>query len=354
MRIEYVPFLKSKEHEVHAIAELDADVLAKVAPFFDFPRKQNGGYTPDTLAKAITRLVKKFTTHLSGVREFYFDTYDLDDDIEIDGIHLYRHLLDQFAGLPLIPVVSIDRTDGHLRSVVDAIKDKVVSSEVVAFRVTAEDFQSYDVVSDDLEDLLEPVFSSFKNVDLVFDCRICTGMDVETVSKQIDHFAKRFLSNYPVRRVVLAGSSIPASVADVLSSNSEEYVNRGEVEIYEAVSSLGAANYVFGDYTIISPDYSDANIPPEQMQGRITAKLIYSLDGQHYFIRGGSLKTKGREQYYDLAAALCSKDFYRGPDYSGGDAYFFKKSNREAPLCWVNTVIRPSIDAHITYAVNEL
>ncbi|MBX2859133.1 MAG: hypothetical protein KTR17_10750 [Cellvibrionaceae bacterium] len=85
----------------------------------------------------------------------------------------------------------------------------------------------------------------------------------------------------------------------------------------------------------------------------MTAKLIYSFEGQHYFIRGGSLKTKGRDQYYDLAAVLCSKNFYRGPSYSAGDAYFFKKSNREPPQAYVNTVIRPCIDAHITYIITD-
>lgn len=353
MQVEYVPFLKSKEHEVHAIAELDPGIQAKVAPFFDFPRKQNEAYTPDSLAGSVTRLVKKFTTHLSKVSEFYFDTYDLDDDLEINESHMYRYILDQFSGLPLIPVVSIDRSEAHLKSVLDAVGENVVSNEVVAFRVTAEDFQSYEVVSEDVHDLLNPIFESFDSVDLIFDCRICTGLDPNKASKQIDDFARVFLSKFPVRRVVLTGSSIPASVADVLSANNEEYVGRNEVGIFRAASKLGGADYVFGDYTIISPDYSDADIPPEQMQGRITAKLIYSFEGQHYFIRGGSLKTMGREQYYDLAARLCSRDFFRGADYSAGDAYFYKKSNREGPMCYVNTVIRPSIDAHITYTVTD-
>ncbi|MBX2859132.1 MAG: beta family protein [Cellvibrionaceae bacterium] len=265
MQVEYIPFLKSKENEVHAIAELDVNILSKIVPFFDLPQKQNGGYTPDTLAGTIDRLAKKFTTHLSGVSEFYFDIYDLDDSLEIGGSHLYRYLFDQFSGLPLIPVVSIDRSDNHLGSVVDAIENKVISSKVIAFRVTIEDFESYDVVSDDIEDLLGPVFSCFEYIDLIFDCRVCTGIDAGKVSKQVDSFAKGFLSKYSVRRVVLTGSSIPASVAEVLPSNSEEYVKRNEVEIFNAAVSLGTTDYIFGDYATISPDYSDANIPGDQM-----------------------------------------------------------------------------------------
>ncbi|WMS85620.1 beta family protein [Pleionea litopenaei] len=353
MEVEYVPFLKSKQNEIHALAELDKDILIKIAPFFDYPKKQGGDSALD-IGAAIARLAKKFKKHLGGIKEFYFDIYDLDDSLEIDGRHLYGFLLEQFTGLPLVPVVSIDRSNEHQESVIQSKGLKHVSSSTVAFRVTPEDFQSFGVVSEDIKDMLRPVFSVFESVDLIFDCRICSNLDAETISKQIDDFTRNFTSSYQVRKVVIAGSSIPASAAEILSSNSEEYVDRIEIDIYGNARSLGAVDYVFGDYTTISPDYSDADIPGEQMQGRITAKFIYSFDGQHYFIRGGSLKTKGRDQYYDLAAVLCSKEFFRGPKYSPGDAYFYEKSRREGDQCWVNTVIRPAINAHITYAVKDL
>jgi len=68
---------------------------------------------------------------------------------------------------------------------------------------------------------------------------------------------------------------------------------------------------------------------------RTPAKFIYSLVDQHYFIRGGSLKTKGRDQYYDLAASLCvSKYFFsRALEYSLGDAIFMRKFRREGDQC---------------------
>ncbi|GAA6166792.1 beta family protein [Sessilibacter corallicola] len=352
MEVKYVPFLKSKANEIHALAGLDESIAENLVPFFDYPKKQSGDKAED-IGPAIIRLAKKFKKHLGGFEEFYFDVYDLSDGLEIEGDHLYSFLLGAFSDLPLVPVVSIDRSDDHLNSVIKGKEKGVVSSNYVAFRVTPEDFQNFDAVIDDIEDMLNPIFSLFEMVDLIFDCRICSNLDSQKLSKQIDVFTKGFVSSYPVRRVVVSGSSIPASVAEVLSSNSEKYVERVEVDIFSAAVSLGAAQYVFGDYTTISPDYSDADIPGDQMQGRITAKFIYSFEGQHYFIRGGSLKTKGRDQYYDLAEVLCSKDFFRGPEYSTGDAYFYEKSCREGDKCWVTTVIKPSIDAHISYTVKD-
>lgn len=353
MEVKYVPFLKSKEYEIRAIAKLNKDILINITPFFDYPKKR-GGDSASNIGAAITRLSKKFRKHLSDTKEFYFDIYDLDDHLEIDGKHLYRFLLEKFTGLPLVPVVSIDRSNEHQESVIESKNLGNVSSSTVAFRITPEDFQSFGVVSEDIEDMLRPVFSLFESVDLIFDCRICSNLDIEKISKQIDDFTRSFTSSYQVRKVVISGSSIPASAAEILPSNSEAYVDRIEIDIYGNAKRLGAADYVFGDYATISPDYSDADIPGEQMQRMITAKFIYSFGGLHYFIRGGSLKTKGRDQYYDLAATLCSKEFFRGPKYSSGDAYFHEKSRREGDQCWVNTVIRPALDAHITYAVKNL
>ena len=353
MEINYVPFLKSKKNEIHALAEIESDLSPSICPFFDYPKKQNGD-TANNIEKSINRLVKKFRKYLQHINGFYFDIYDIDDEIEINGKHIYAFLLKAFSSFPIIPVVSIDRSDLHQESVVDAKKSGLIASDFVAFRVTQEDFQSFNVVQHDIEDILSEPFSLFKAIDLVFDCRICINANINKIAEEISIFSNNFGQKYPIRNIIISGSSIPASVAEVLSSNSEDYVQRVEMDIYKAAQNLLKDKaLVFGDYTTISPDYSDADIPPEQMQNRITAKLTYSFDDQHYFIRGGSLKTKGRDQYFDLAAELCGKIFFRKGN-SPGDIYFEEKSNRQGDQCYVNTVIKPSINSHMTYIIQKI
>lgn len=353
MEINYVPFLKSKQNEIHALAEIASNILPNICPFFDYPKKQNGD-TAENIRKSIVRLARKFEKHLKGINGFYFDIYDIDDEIEIDGKHIYAFLLEAFSNFPIIPVVSIDRSDAHKDSVVNAKKEGLINSNVIAFRVTPEDFQSFQVVRDDIEDILSGTFYLFKSIDLIFDCRICTSANIEKIASDIVNFSNLFSQTCPVRNIIVSGSSIPASVAEVLSSNSEDYVQRIEVEIYKTAQNLLKEKaLVFGDYTTVSPDYSDADIPPEQMPNRTTAKLTYSFDNQHYFIRGGSLKTKGRDQYFDLAAELCGKDFFR-KDNSLGDIYFEEKSNRQGGQCWVSSFIKPSINSHITFMVQTI
>jgi len=353
MDIRYVPFLKSKQNEIHALAEVEPNLMKSIVPFFDFPKKQNGD-TGVNYELGIQRLVKKFKKYLKELNGFYFDIYDIDDDITVSGLHIYEFLLKEFSSLPIIPVVSIDRSELQKDSVNNVKTSGALKSNVVAFRVTHEDFQNFEVIEEDVEDMLNDTFSLFSQIDLVFDCRICSTTTPSHIAKQIALFSSKFQNKYNVRNIIVTGSSIPASVAEILSSHSEESVHRMEIDIFTNLRSiLDDGKLVFGDYTIISPDYSDADIPPEQMQNRITAKLTYSFDKKHYFIRGGSLKTKGRDQYYDLASTLCGKHFFRNSN-SSGDNYFEEKSRREGGQCYVNTVIKPAINSHVTYMMQRI
>lgn len=353
MEIKYVPFLKSKQNEIHALSEMASELSLYICPFFDYPKKQNGD-TEIKMEKSIRGLAKKFRKYLEDIKGFYFDIYDIDDNLEINGKHIYAFLLEEFTTLPVIPVVGIDRSELHQESVVAAKNNGLVTSDIIAFRITHEDFQNFDVVKEDIEDALSDVFSLFEGIDLIIDCRICTNADIKKVAVDIANFSDNFSKMFPVRNVIIAGSSIPASVAEVLLPNSEGCIKRVEMDIYKTTQKLVTdKGFVFGDYTTISPDYSDADIPPQQMQNRIAAKLTYSFGDQHYFIRGGSLKTKGRDQYFDMAATLCKKPFFRLGN-SPGDLYFEEKSKRQGDQCYVNTVIKPSINSHMTYMVRKI
>lgn len=153
-----------------------------------------------------------------------------------------------------------------------------------------------------------------------------------------------------MRRVVITGSSIPASIGDILAVQAERMIQRHELVIYKAANAIhDHADLTYGDYTTVSPLYSDVDLAPEILQNVMTAKLSYTLNGSHYFIRGGGLKTKGRTQYFGMAKILCAKPFFRGAAYSNGDEYFYQKSNGIGGNCGPNTVIKPSVNAHITY-----
>ncbi len=349
--IRYVPFLKAKRNEIKAISELTAKVATAIHPFFDFPRKMDG-YDEAGFAGAVARAVSSLKRNLPADCVFYLDNFDIEDALRVNGEHNYAYLLESASGMQVIPVIGVDRSAAHLAAVISLKRTRVVKSEVVAFRIGLEEFEEFAVTEDDIATDAAPVFREFEAIDLVFDCRVCADLDPDAIGKKIRDFSRKFCAVYKVRQVIVTGSSIPASISEIVKVDAERTLKRNELEIFAAVKvAHGHAPLVLGDYATVSPNYSDLDIPAEVMQNVMTAKLTYTLKGAHYFIRGGGMRTNGAGQYFRLARTLCRKSFFRGRGYSTGDTYFEQKSRSQGPNCAPNTVIKPAVVAHISYMV---
>jgi hypothetical protein len=351
--INYVPFLKSKSNEFNAIGSLPLDVAGKICPFFDLHRKSSRGYTEEEYIELVEKVKKSAQKHLSKVGEFYIDDYDMPSDVFVEGMHGYYYLLDQIGGLPVIPVVALDRSDRRCLAISELKEGDRISSQIVAFRVTLEEFEDYGVVENEIVQNVANILSGFKQTDLILDCRMCRNLDAASMAEKILDFSRQFCRDYSVRRVVVTGSSIPASIKDVMPVNTEKIISRTEVAIFRQLSDMhDHAELVFGDYTVVSPDYSDADLPPQMLQNVMTAKLAYSFADKHYLVRGAGIKTNGSAQYFQMARSLCQKDFFR-TGYSLGEKYLAQKARSEGANCTPNSVIKPSVISHVVFAARE-
>lgn len=351
--INYIPFLKFKSNEIIAVGELEPDVFKEIIPFFDYPKSKDG-QTPDQFKNSVMRLSRSILKHIGKDAEFYFDNFDLEHDFSVNGKHNYYYLLESLSDFNIIPVVCTNRNNDHIQAVYDMKEEVEITSDVIAFRITPEDFKSYKVIEEEITEVLGDVFELFDSIDLIFDCRLCKNLDPTKVADEISRFSILISEDYKIHRLIITGSSIPASVSDILPVHTECTVGRNEINIFRAVRKKAEdLIFTFGDYATVSPYYSDINIMPEMMQNITTAKLTYTIKDMHYFIRGGSLRAHGAGQYFKLAAHLCAKNFFRGAGYSTGDDYFESKSNRQGKNCAPNTIIKPSVNAHITYVIKD-
>lgn len=347
---KYIPFLKAKQNEIKAMSELALSVRGAICPFFDFPKK-NGGYSKVEFFESVKRINQRLVKNIGKLSEFYFDNFDIEEP-KLLGKDSYDVLMQEFSSMNVIPVLGLDRTIQHNQSVATLKSSGKIKSKIVALRVCPEDFESFDLIEDDIEDNLRPIFDLFDKIDLVLDCRVCAQAKVSEITPLIQQFSQKFCQKFVVRRVILTGSSIPASIRDILKVESEHIVDRRELEVFASVKAVHShARLIFGDYTTVSPHYSDVDMPPEMLQNVMTAKLTYTIPGGHYFIRGKGLKTNGPQQYFRMAKTLCEKPFFRGDYYSNGDAYFASKSLSQGSNCTPNAVIKPSVIAHISYMV---
>lgn len=348
----YIPFLKLKQNEIMGIKILETSLQNNLIPFFDFPKEDN--ITEAKFKVKVQKQKKSIETHLNNISSFYLDNYDISSDFIVNGNYNYKYLLEEFKDHDLIPVIGIDRNAVHMDTVIDCKKRGIITSDNLAIRITNEDFQDFDLVEDDIEEMLSDTMALFNNIELIFDCRLCINHTVAEVSSDIIDFIKKFSHKYTISKIIITGSSIPSSIADIVSTETEVIVDRKELEISSNVINKMDQDIFIGDYTIVSPNYSEVNIPGNVMYNVMTPKIIYSYDKHHFIIRGGALKThvRGYEQYNDQSAILVSKLFYRGAIYSFGDNFIDEKSRNIGKNVTPGSILKPAINAHITFMMS--
>ena len=349
----YTPFLKLKANEVAAVATLSDEVGDRVVPFFDLPMKK--GMTSATFRTMVQKSAKKVVKLLGAGRVFYLDNFDIPDAISVDGVAAYGFVIDEFAGTAFIPVVGLNRTQMHNNAIFEAKVEGRIASPRAAIRLVAEEFEDFDLVEDELVDLLNATFDCFDECVLILDCRLCLNAKPHILARQISEFLRQAEAEFEFVEVIVTGSSVPSTISEVVKVNQESELVRVELQVFEALRQGGRVEHLgFGDYTIVSPYYSEVTLPPEMMLNVTVPKVMYPHGSVHYIVRGkGALKAheRGNLQYNDMLAAIVKMPFYRGRCYSYGDEFIADKAQYIGSMVTPGSILKPTINAHITYMV---
>lgn len=351
----YIPFLKFKVNEIAALSTLTPEVKAKTYPFLDLPKKE--GMSEQKLVEMIEKAKSSFNRHLKNFPSVFLDNFDIDDSIKVAGRENYSAVIEAFGEYEqFVPVVGLDRPQARNDLVFQAKTNGLISSPTIAIRLQPDDFQSFAVVEDEILELQRQGAGLFSHWTIILDNRVCIGVNAAARSGQINNFLANAASKINIDSVIVAGSSIPASISELTKVLTEIHHPRIEIDIYRGViAAAHQPSIFFGDYTVVSPLYSDLNIPAEAMQNVIAAKTIYSYGEVHYIVRGGAIKTHARQrlQYNDIAVRIVAKPFYRGSGYSAGDLYLYQKSQFIGSGVTPGSILKPTINAHITYMFTD-
>lgn len=352
--INYIPFLKLKSNEVAALKELEKPIKSKVVPFFDIAKKRN--MNSDQLKIAIVKNSNKVKTHLKDFDEFYIDSYDIDDSLLINADHNYRFIISEFKETNFIPVVGLDRTNYRNSIVFDEKRAGKISSGTIALRLQADDFENFALSEFDIFDVIDQGKGLFDHWDVILDNRMCRGINTAVRARSLAKFINDLTARMEFNRIIITGSSLTASIGEIIATEDDLHHPRTEIEIYSLVkSALPDFNLTLGDYTVVSPLYSDIDIPLEAMRSVTTAKITYSYKDMHYISRGGSLKShpRGDLQYNDIAKDIISMAFYRGIPYSFGDGFLNDKALFKGTKVTAGSILKPTINLHITYMAQD-
>ncbi|MDN7428441.1 hypothetical protein [Burkholderia sp. AU45388] len=346
----YIPFLKLKTGEIGALSTLDSQIKPSIVPFIDLPKKDE--MTPEAFKIMVDKGAKSIEKHLKQFPMFFLDNFDIDDALKVDGDHNYSYVLGALGKYNFAPVVGLDRAAGRNEAVFKAKETGKLVANTIALRLQLEDFENFSLVANEIDQLLKRGQGLFSNWVLVLDNRVCADVAPVQRANVLAKFIHDSAATNKFGAIIATGSSIPPSIGDVTGVLTEHDHSRVEIAIYRALQKQVEGSKLFcGDYTIVSPLYSDVKLAPEIMYNVMTAKVVYSHGDIHYVARGGALKThpRGNLQYNDIFAQIVTKSFYRKPAFSFGDKFIWDRTTPTGVKVTPSSVLKPTINAHISY-----
>ncbi|MBV6325382.1 beta family protein [Duganella violaceipulchra] len=353
LNYNYTPFLKFKVNEVSGLSMLDLALKKKLTPFFDFARKD--GMTRSDFERAVSTCYKKAEKYLKAFPYIFVDSFDIPDSIATIKSPNCKVIIEEFSEFEYVPVLGLDRALNHNQTIFDAKAKGEIISDKVAIRFQPEEFSSFDVIEDELLDLIAKGSKVFSDWIFVFDCRVCLESNRTKLATEIASFTSSAAQAIDVEQYIVVGSSIPASITEIAKPSDESVVPRAELEIFHAAQSMvNGITLSLGDYTIVSPLYSDLTIAPELLLSVTAPKVFYTYENRHYIARGGRIKTGGYGQYDVICEGIAYKSFYRKAPYSWGDNFIQERADGKGEKnVTPSTILKPTICAHIEYMARD-
>lgn len=349
LNYNYTPFFKFKGNEVAGLSMLNAKLKEELTPFFDFARKD--GMSRFDFEKSVAACAKKSNKYLKDFPYIFIDSFDIPDSIAHATTPNCRVIIEEFSDFEYVPVLGLDRAFNHNQSIFDAKAKGEIISKKIAIRFQPDEFSSFDLIDGELLDLINRGSVFFSDWIFIFDCRVCLESNRAKLATEIANFASSADKVIEVEKYIVVGSSIPASITDIAKPSDESVIPRAELEIFHTAQSITKGiTLSLGDYTIVSPLYSDLTIAPELLLSVTAPKVFYTYENHHYIARGGRIKTGGYGQYDSICVEIARKSFYRKFHYSWGDNFIQERAdgkgvNNVTP----STILKPTICAHIEY-----
>ena len=175
---------------------------------------------------------------------------------------------------------------------------------------------------------LSDVIKGSQSRDLVLDLRHIEESDVSDRVGELLYFFKHLGKLNDFKNIILTSSGIPQNGSDLVSVSRTVKKARPEWNLWQnllkgtgehKVADSVIDKLVYGDYSVISPEYSDIDISPELFPSIITPRIIYTSIDELVATRGASIKQHGNKQYFALAQKVTSEKIYKGKKFSYGD-----------------------------------
>lgn len=357
--VSYVPILKWKLGERHALFTLRGPLRTSLLPLFLLPPSGDFDHEKGRRLAPLEH-IRCFGKRLYGAwgrQPAFVDAVGIDDEEHRRGlaVHPLTELLGraQVAKASAFPATMMNRSSEYQEAVQRFASSNPMSP--ICIRVTASDLENGSFAAD-LLSLIDRLDSSPDRVLLILDFGTMGAPNIQEV-EPLAELLTTSIYNLPRPfewlRVVAAFTSFPASLSAVKPGDAQLFprtdwmIYRGLIEREPRLISSVA----FGDYAVDSAPFGQTGRAPP------SANFRYTTESDYLIVKGQQAKKPvGYSAIYPVADALIARDEFRGPEFSDGDAFFERLARRDPEITTGNasTWRWAGTDHHLARVVEDL
>jgi hypothetical protein len=361
MTPSYTPFVKAKDAEAKALANLETGISRRIRPLFDVD-KPPSGKTPKYMSESATPRIAYLERAIDIVASIGWggsvmaDTYQWQANAVVEtGENVASFVVAALRsrGVDVIPVIGYDRWgDLEYREAIA----HVPFGPGGRMSIRLDDF----AISDAAEPgLLEETVTDILDVLGIDPARCAILIDFGDVSGgsnsvlDMSENAQRVircLADFGFEYFSVIGCSLPPSIdLAVPSRDTEAPVLRKEMVLWQMLrQEFPELAITSGDYCVRGPTSTSAPVK------HINGKIRYTIPRNHFVVRGHSRVLDGNfDQMYDLAEKLMASGHFLGESFSWGDGELATASGGEGS-CGLAAWIAIDTNHHITHVVHEV
>lgn len=340
----YVPIMKAKRGEVHALALLTPHLLEHITPLFEMPFASS--HSDKSGEDQVLTNVMHISRKCPQGRRVLFDFGLLSPQRKLGGLDpsVYAQREWSAEGIWAVFVGGLGRSGEFNQGFRRAT---LAGDRGAALRLLDDDFGREDLYSD-IDAWLRMIDLKPERVDLVIDLG-----EIEERSANRTAIALRGITmSVPYleqwRSFTVASTSFPNTSSIATNPNLGSATRRADWDAYRSLMK-GPSKPIrlpdFGDYAVSTPELVDFN--PRLMQPGET--LRYTTDTEYIIIKGGGFRSHGGEMFRQICEV-----FVERPEFEAGASWADRKieaiANGEDSSGNPETWRRIATNRHLTVA----
>lgn len=347
----YAPALRWRQGEYQALFRLTNSVKDKIVPYitipkieYDFAEQRPKNSVQEHVHPFAARYKAKWGKRPAwvGVDKSIVDK-SMDDDRDI-----FTYVFDALHGFEAnaIPAIPLDAETATIRTVAAIAK---MDCQGVAVSVRLEDLMQPNPRGL-IETLASALDVSISDVDLVIDLGAPNFEPYDAFAHALIAALRKLGDLVAFRNFVLIGTAIPETFKNIAKGAAE--IPRHDWMFYRALTARlpnDMRRPIFGDYTIVHPDFTPIDMRPIKPAG----KVVYTTP-HGWLVQKGKAFRDNPEQMHDLCASIIGSGDFKGARYSSGDDYIAKCAVRKEGHSTLTKWKEIAINHHITHVVNDL